>query len=256
MTKRDRTIVAVFACVGILAAYWFVVLGPQRSEAARLGDQVTAAEQRRDAARTQALAAEASRAAYADNYAAVTRVGKAVPTDDDVPSLVFQLETAARKAGIDFRSIRIEGGAAAPATGAATDPATAGATPPPGTEPGPGGLTKLPFKLTFEGSFFDLRRFLRLAESFTRVRAGDVKVRGRLLSIDGVSLEPGRDGLPDIKASLVASAYLAPNDPSLPKPGAPAPAGASAAGTTSAAAATPSTDSASAATPTASGANQ
>ena len=43
----------------------------------------------------------------------VARLGKAVPADDDVRSLLVQLDSAAKRAKVDFRSITLSGGASA-----------------------------------------------------------------------------------------------------------------------------------------------
>ena len=72
---------------------------------ASLGDQLTLAEVRLADANARASTAEQARATYARDYATVARLGKAVPVSADVPSLVFQLESAARKAKVDFRAV-------------------------------------------------------------------------------------------------------------------------------------------------------
>ena len=48
----------------------------------------------------------------------VARLGKAVPADDDVRSLMVQINSAADRSGVDFRTISI-GGAGAPTAGPA-----------------------------------------------------------------------------------------------------------------------------------------
>jgi len=243
MTQRDRLILSIFATAATLAAFWFLVLGPKRDEAVRLEAEVASAQTKLDGARTAIAAAEAAKRSYGGDYAELARMGKAVPADDDTASLVYQLESAAKRANIDFRSIRIEGAgasaSAAPAAGAAgTTPATPATPPAPGTVPGPGGLSQMPFKVIFEGTFFELRRFLRLVESFTTVKGERLDVRGRLLTLDGVGLTPAADGLPNVKASIVASAYLAPEPVTLDAPAAAA-APATAPTTTASSGATP-----------------
>lgn len=250
MTKRDRIVVGVLAVAGLLAAYWFVLLKPRTDELKAARDVAATARTRVDAANQKLASAEAARAAYGRQLLQVARLGKAVPTDDDVPTLVFQLQTAAKKAGVDFRAVQIDAGASA-STGTA---ATSGSTDAPGSVAGPDGLRQLPVKLTFEGSFFDLRKFLSVVHGFTRRNNDEVDVRGRLVSIDAVSLAAGPGGFPAVKASISASAYMAPAPlgaqangatatgtvpPGATTAGAPAPPGATSSGTTAQSGTTP-----------------
>jgi hypothetical protein len=244
MTRRDRTVVAVVAAVALLAGYWFLLLGPKRDEAQKLSTQISQAQRTRDAAAAEAAASRAARAQYPANYTTVARLGKAVPADDDVPSLVYQLSTVSRAAHIDFRTVALSaaaGGAAStppaastakpstpsggsstakpstpsggttgsPATpAAATQSATAGL--PPGAVVGPAGLPTMPFTFTFNGGFFHLSNFFARLDALISARKSGVDVRGRLLSVDGIELTEGGKGFPDMKASVAATAFLVP----------------------------------------------
>ena len=150
----------------------------------------------RDAAVARAAAADRARAGYDRDYATVARLGKAVPENADVPSLVYQLETAARaREGRLPRRQRArhdpgaaDGGAAA--TARRRHPAD-------------------PVLFKFEGSFFGLQKLLSRVDRFSRVKGTQIAVNGRLLTIDGVTLNPGRDGLPQIQGLVTARAYVA-----------------------------------------------
>lgn len=220
MTKRDRIMLSVVVAVAVIAAAWMLAIKPTREEASDLADQAAQASERRDAALASLANAKQARAEFAEAQIGIARLGKAVPTDDDIATLVFQLQGSARKAGIDFRSVRLDQAAAT------TPPAT-------GAKPTAADVKKVPFKLIFEGDFFDLRRFIDHANSFARMRDGKyVAVRGRLIEIEGVSMAAGPDGFPSLKASLTATAYSAPA-PEAPT-GAAATAGAASAGATTA----------------------
>ena len=229
MTQRDRIVIGVVAAVALIAGYWFLLLAPKREEVAKLNGQVAQQEQRRDEASSRIVAGQAARKSYTENYASIARLGKAVPVDDQVPSLVYQLETAADRTDIDFRSLRLSQGsspaaAAAPATppagekggdakgGTGTAPATqeAAAVAPPGTSIGAAGFPTMPFAFAFDGDFFDMERFLSQIERFTQTTGDDVNVRGRLLTVDGFALSAGNGGFPAVKASIAATAYLLP----------------------------------------------
>jgi len=198
MKPRDRLILGVLALGGVLAALWIGVLAPKREEAAAIGAKVTAAEQRRDAARTRLAEAAQARAAYPRDAATIARLGKATPPQADVASLVYQLESAARDAKVDFRSVLVPDEPAV-----APDPdGTAAKT--------AAGIKAVPFTFGFEGSFFKLHDLLRSVDRFSRLDGQTIKISGRLLTLDSVTLTAGRKGFPQVKVEVTARAYVAP----------------------------------------------
>jgi Tfp pilus assembly protein PilO len=215
MKARDRLVLGIVVVAGVMAALWFTALAPKREKAAGIETQITQAEQRREAATTKAQQADLARSTYARDYATVARLGKATPAQADVPSLVYQLETAARQAKVDFRSVSVQDQPADGAADTKPDPAT------------PAGITPLPFNLTFDGSFFKLDRLLRSIDGFSKLKGETVKIKGRLLTLDSVKLSPGRKGFPNVKVEITARAYVAPLPDQLP--GGANPAGTSAA---------------------------
>jgi hypothetical protein len=246
VTTRDRIVIAVVAAAALLGGYWFLILAPKRDEATKLNSQVTAAKQRRDAAVVDANASRAARAEYAVNYATVARLGKAVPANDDMPSLIYQLASTSKASNVDFREIKLttSGGAATPpappstsgsagkggssgstgssaskgAGGSAATPVAASAAQtttanlPPGASVGPAGLPTMPFSFTFEGSFFHLADFFGSLNNLVGLRKVAVDVRGRLLMVDGIALSASPQGFPHMKASVSATAFLVPPD--------------------------------------------
>jgi hypothetical protein len=210
MTKRDRMMLGVVGVLALCAAFFFLAVKPKQAELAALEDRRAAAQERVDRALASLHRAEAARAAFRRDSATLALLGKAVPADDDTPSLLYQVHKAARQAGIGFDAVVIGQGAAgasAPAT-----PATPGAGTPttPGATPGPDGLSALPLKVTFRGDFFDIDRFLGIVHGFARRRAGRLDIEGRLLTVDAVSIT--RKG-GSLQAEVVTSAYLAPQGP-------------------------------------------
>jgi hypothetical protein len=218
MSPRDRTVLGIVLVAAAVAAVWFAAVAPKRREAAGLGAQVAQAQARSDAAAAGAATVEQARAAYRKDYATVARLGKAVPPRGDVASLVFQLETAARAAKVDFRSVTVDSlpttaPAPAPASGDAAPKATAGGA---ATTDATTDVKPQPFTFSFEGSFGGLRRLLGAIGRFSRVEGGTLAVSGRLLTIDSVVMTAGRGGLPNVKADIVAKAYVADLPAALP----------------------------------------
>ena len=88
-TTRDRIALTVVIAAVLIGGFWFLILGPQRSKASKLGTQLTQAKQTLTTAESDAAESRAARAQYPRNYATVAQLGKAVPVSDDVPSLVY-----------------------------------------------------------------------------------------------------------------------------------------------------------------------
>jgi hypothetical protein len=247
VTARDRIVLAVIGAVAVLAAFWYLVLAPKRDDAKALDAKISAAQTRLTTAQSSASDAEAAKARYDRDYATVARLGKAVPVDDDVPSLVYQLEAASHTEHVDFRKIDLStsstAGASAPSnaanaaksttttsttttstpgasagglpTTATSSASTASTTLPPGATVGAAGFPTMPFAFSFDGSFFHMEDFLRRLDRLTTVRNDSIDVKGRLLTVDGITLKASSKGFPQVNASLAATAYLLPADEGL-----------------------------------------
>lgn len=259
MSAQNRMIVGVVAMVATVAGFWFLVLAPKRADVSAANDQIARAESRRDAAMASAAQAAKSRANYLRDYKTVAKLGKAVPADDDVASLVYQLESIARTNGIDFRGVKLTGAASAPpaaavpantaaagasdkADGAKADEAASAPTvvapvvaqPPPGAVVGSAGLLTVPFTLTFNGDYMKLQRLLKAINGLAKHKKQNIIVQGRLLTVDGFSLAASPTGFPKLKATVSATAYIVPPTDSISTASPQAPAGAAGAPTTTA----------------------
>jgi hypothetical protein len=217
MTARDRRVIAVVLSLAVIVAAWLLVIQPKRTEASSLGKQITTAQQQLNTAKAQVATETADEHAYPQNYASVARLGEAVPADDDSGSLIYQLQAAAQKAGIDFRSLVLApaagGTAPTPATSTATtstSSSSSSATLPPGVAVGPAGFPVLPFTFTFNGNFFNLANFFGRLQHFVVVTGQRIHVSGRLMTLNSISLAPGPMGFPQITATISATTYLEP----------------------------------------------
>lgn len=201
---QSRILLAVVAAVAATAAFYFLMLSPKREQIAELDTQIAA--KKTELASNQQLVSDyqSAKTGYRTAYASVVRLGKAVPVDDDVRSLVVQIDGAAHRSKVDFQSINVGGGGGA-ASPAAADPAAAGKLPP-GATVGPAGFPVMPFTFTFDGSFYRLSDFFRRLESFVSVRNQNVSVTGRLLTLDSLTLQPTK--FPNITAQVGATSFL------------------------------------------------
>lgn len=261
MKSNDRTILVGLALVGLLAAFWFLFLGPKRAEVADLDKQIVELETSVAAQEQLAASAEQAREGYDDAYQRLVVFGKAVPTGADAPSLIEQTSTLAKRTGIDFRAIVLgEGGGVAPpappvvaetpAEGApagdeapapAAAPAAAteasAASLPIGATIGSAGLPVMPYDLSFSGDFFEVADFMAGLDSLVRPAAGRrsanqnvdaIGVDGRLLTVNGFTLKPEVEGSDQVlSVEMNVTSYVAPADQGLTggaTPAAPAPA--------------------------------
>ena len=215
MTTRDRNILVVIGGLAVLAAFWFLAIKPKRAEVQTLTGQIATQQSRLATAQATVSSGLAAKAAYPKDYAAVAQLGKALPADDDLPSLLYQLDAESHGKHIDFESITRGASAAGSGSSATPDASGAAATGasslPPGATVGTAGLATLPFSFTFTGSFFDLQKFIQGVQDFVRPEGKAIAVRGRLLTIDGVSRVPGGKDLSHLQAKIAATAYLAPS---------------------------------------------
>jgi hypothetical protein len=127
LSDRDRRIVLILVPIVIVIAYYFLLLAPKRDDLKTARTEQHSAEDARDAAVAQAAQLERARQTFAEDYAAVVRLGKAIPDTVDSPSLLVQLDRASHGTHIDFDSITF--GARASATVPAAPTVQAAAQP-------------------------------------------------------------------------------------------------------------------------------
>jgi hypothetical protein len=112
ISDRDRRILLILVPIVVLVVYYFLILSPKREDLKTARDAQHSSEQARDDAVAQAAKLEQARQTFAADYAAVIRLGKAIPDTIDSPSLLVQLDRASHGTHIDFDSITFGGRAA------------------------------------------------------------------------------------------------------------------------------------------------
>ena len=105
LSARDRKLLLVIVPVALLSAFWLFVLSPKREEAVAVRDELRIQERRRDEANARLRELTRAQARFADDYAEVVRLGKAVPERPDLPSLLVQLDRAGRRTRTGFEKI-------------------------------------------------------------------------------------------------------------------------------------------------------
>jgi Tfp pilus assembly protein PilO len=174
-----------FAIAGVLvyaALLFLLFVSPRRSEAARLDEDVAAAELRL----SEAQSAQHRPARRGSPVSDVLRLTKAMPSSGDQAGLVLELSRLAERSGVRLRSISSE---------ALTE--------------GVGGTTTIPVAAVVTGSFRQITTFLRRTRSLVVVRHGRLRATGRLFAVQNITLTESVDRrFPKLDAAISFDAYV------------------------------------------------
>jgi len=250
MTARDRLVIMVVGVLLALVVGWMAFVSPEQKKAAKAKKEVNAASSQLSAAESQLNDARGAQARYASAYTSIVNLGKAVPPGREVPSLIYQLAHASSRRHVEFSSI-VNGTTSGPGSSSSSSSSSGSSA----TAAAPAGFTQMPFTFVFNGSFFDLYHLFHQLDRFiVRNASGDLAVRGRLLTIQGIKLSPtaesessGKRGKETLMGTITATAYVLPAAQGLTggaTPGAPGAGSASSAKPVSASAASSPTPSA------------
>jgi hypothetical protein len=248
LTDRDKKILFLLLPIALIGAFWFLVFAPKRAETASVQEKLTQAQSEQQTAESAAKSVSGAKQNFNADYTTVIKLGKAVPSTVDMPSLLVQLDRAARGTHIDFDKISTGDRQAAPAPapapsggsgsgsaqsgpgkakqaaqGAANQasntgtlngaqPAAGGAAGSTGAGGGAGapGLESVGLDFTFSGTFFDLADFFHRMKRFVKVVNDDIVVRGRLMTIDSFNWKADPEKWPFLTAEVHSTVYLAP----------------------------------------------
>ena len=108
-TQREQGMILI-AFLGILAAggYWYMAYAPKSAALATRSDYVDTLEERNSLAKVQSSGGSTTNEmkTQIEEYAAnLQLMRQLVPTSNEVPSLIDQVSTAARRAGLDIGKV-------------------------------------------------------------------------------------------------------------------------------------------------------
>jgi hypothetical protein len=207
MTVRDRIVLMAVAALVVLGAAWMLVVSPERKQAAKMGEEVSTAQAALHSAESELASANAAEKRYQADYAAIVSLGKAVPADRQVPSLIYDLAKASGQKHVEFASITSSG-----STGGARASSSSSSSAASETE---AGFEQMPFTFVFNGGFDQLYSLFTGLDGFAqRMSAGRLLVSGRLLTVQSVSLAPKTSGSSgeseELSGTVTATAYVLP----------------------------------------------
>jgi type II secretory pathway pseudopilin PulG len=211
VSTRDRTILGVVCLVAAVLAPYLLVISPKRTQAKKLQTQIGQVQSQLSSVQAQLAQGESARAQFASSYTTMVRLGEAVPTDDNTPSLIYQLQSAAKQTNVQFQGLTFNAGSGSSSSSSSSSSASSSsATLPPGATVGPGNFPIEPFTFTFAGNFFHLSDFIGRLQRFVIDNNNNLSVSGRLMSLNGITLAPNTNGFPQITATVSATTYLLP----------------------------------------------
>lgn len=197
--KPAALAIVIVALLVVTLLGYFLLISPQRSKSA---DLVAEAQSIETQIQTLRIANAQVQKAEPIRVADLFRVSKAMPSTDDMPGVLLELNRIARETGIRFESI----------------------TPQEATDAG--GYQRRPIDLVFDGNFYELSDFIFRLRTLVRVRGGQLEATGRLFTVNSLNFAESERSFPRIKATLNVSAYVYGTGAPTPTPPAPAPAGA------------------------------
>ena len=220
--KSTKVVIGAMLLVTVLAtAFWILALSPKRDEASKLDTEVKQLKSSLSQHEAEIATSEEARRHFPADYEHLVVLGKAVPSDDETPSLLVQLNHIADKADVRFQTLSLEA-AGSESEAEASSLSTASGEPvsateaaaslmPLGASVGPAGLAVMPYQLTFTGSFFKIADFIEGLDSLVKTTNEKVGVDGRLITINGFSLgEESEAKFPQLEANFSVTTYLTP----------------------------------------------
>jgi Tfp pilus assembly protein PilO len=197
MSSKIRMLLIALAVVVIAVLAWFFLLDPLRGDIAAVDAQIEQEQARLSEAQIKLAQAEATREEGRRNQARLLELAKMMPTSEEVPSLLLQIQDLADQSGIEFVAI----------------------TPGDPQESESADYRVLPLDLEFNGTFFDVSDFIYRVE---QMASGP----GRLLAIKDLQLDLGSGELspgvsPGLNVSITMYAFLAGGEGGTITPAAP-----------------------------------
>jgi Tfp pilus assembly protein PilO len=219
--KTNFMVIAMLVIAAVAGAFWILALNPKRDEASKLDKQVERLEGSLAQHESEVSVAEEAREEFPLDYQHLVVLGKAVPSDDETPSLLIQVNRISKRAKVRFQTLQLEASGSGESEASASL-SSAGGKPvsateaaaslmPLGASVGPAGLAVMPYSLTFTGSFFKIADFIKGIDSLVKTTNEKVGVDGRLVTINGFSLaEDSETSFPALQASFSVTTYLTP----------------------------------------------
>lgn len=206
MSDRRQAVAVVLATLIALAGLFQLAIRPRLDDAERLDVTVAERADREAALRAEITELQRLVALVPENRRALRRLARALPRTAEGARLLRELDAAARRSRLDLTGTELTSSAGVSA--AATAATTAAAALPPGAQPTVRRPPGLPMRLEVTGGYHALRTLLGRLDDAVAERDGRLRIRGRLLTVDGFSMV--RDPAGALETTITATAHIAP----------------------------------------------
>jgi Tfp pilus assembly protein PilO len=204
LTARDRVLVGVIAVLALCAAFYMLLITPQRHQASHLQAQIGAARTTLARAQRRELVGSAAEAALKASQVDWSATQRAVPRTADVPALLKLLTRSARAAHVSMQSISLSSSA----TGTGSTPLAGGTTSATGAINSVAGAVTIPVSLTFNGGYQALNRLVGRLDALVTTSPRTIRSRGPLIGIGNISLAPISSSAHSSKLSVQLTATI------------------------------------------------
>jgi hypothetical protein len=208
MTTRDRAVIMGIVAIAVLGVGWVKVVSPEHKRVTAANAQIEAARSQLQSADAELSQAEQAEARFANAYASVVTLGKALPASTQTPALLYELDQATGRQKVEFSTFS----PVAASPNAAAKPAAP-----------TGGFRMVPFTFAFTGNFNRLYNLLNTLQGFdVQMPTGNIEVTGRLMTIQSLSLTPATTTSvaagsgEQLTGTISATAYVLPASAALP----------------------------------------
>jgi Tfp pilus assembly protein PilO len=165
---KQYVVFTVLGCLVVLAAGWFLLVSPKRSDAAALRGQAAAQVSTNAQLESKLQVLKAQAKDLPKQQAKLAAVAAKIPDNPALPAMIRSLTTAATAAGVELVSVTPSTPVlvAAPAAAAAPAAPAAGAVAP--VAGSAGQLAQIPLALNVVGGYFQVEQFVSNLESLPR----------------------------------------------------------------------------------------
>lgn len=218
MSSRDRSFVTAIVVLLVAVGGYFLFVAPEDHKANQLQASISSTQAALQSAEAQVQAGLRSEAQYNAYTRQIKALQTAVPSDQQIPALINELQAASDRTHVGFQAVSVSGSPSTSAAATSTAPSTAaaGAT----STSAAASFPSQSFSLSFTGNYFAVANLLGTLASFVHADDRSFHVSGRLISISSVSLSPGGSGTGGaqggpggVTAAVTAVDYDLPGDP-------------------------------------------
>jgi type IV pilus assembly protein PilO len=208
---KQYVVFTVLGCLVVLAAGWFLLVSPKRSDAAALRVQTEGVTASNASLSTQLQVLKAQAKALPKQQAKLAAVAAKIPDNPALPAMIRALTTAATAAGVELVTVT----PGPPAAFGAAPGSAAAAAAPTGSAASAGVLESIPVSLSVVGGYFQVEQFVARLEALPRsMRLTNLAlVPGtnpvKPAPANGVTVDDGRS----ISATITGQVFMAANRP-------------------------------------------